>query len=87
LGLSLWEIGFLAFSFVAISQLTSFTRFHTLIAAAFVLFVATLLKHLNKRFEKNFILRLIRFCSLPARLHRELISEPQVRQEKSHVKI
>lgn len=69
-GLSLWEIAFLVTAFVFLTEILFFVPHRTLISFAIVFICAGILRHLNKRFDRHFLARLIRFAALPERLHR-----------------
>lgn len=79
LGFSLLELGVLTGLFLVLSNVLSFTKLHSLLAGLLVVFLGAFIRHLNRRFERRFTLRLVRFCMLPAKLHRRLTSSTGLR--------
>lgn len=69
-GLSLFEITTLVCVFVFLTELLRFVPYRSLITLVLVLLAAGVMRQLNRKYERNFLLRLIRFASLPERLDR-----------------
>lgn len=83
LGLSLWEIAFLIFIFLFFTEVLRSVPQHTLIGFGVVLSLGAALRHFNRRYEKHFLARLVRFIALPDRLTRHIYQRPNF--ETKHV--